>query len=44
VELDDGAWVTGFLMEASAIPRCQEITRHGGWRAYLRSLSDGQGK
>jgi allophanate hydrolase len=40
VELEDGSWVTGFLMEASAIPRCAEITRHGGWRAYLRSLQE----
>jgi allophanate hydrolase len=39
VELSDGSWVTGFLMEASAIPRCAEITVHGGWMAYLRSLS-----
>jgi allophanate hydrolase len=39
VELEDGAWVTGFLMEASAIPRCEEITHHGGWRAYLSSLA-----
>jgi allophanate hydrolase len=40
VELDDGVWVTGFLMEASAIARCVEITAHGGWRAYLRSLEE----
>jgi allophanate hydrolase len=39
VELDDGSWVTGFLMEASAVARCTEITAHGGWRAYLRSLA-----
>jgi len=39
VELEDGSWVTGFLMEASAIPRCEEITGHGGWRAYLASRS-----
>ena len=37
VELEDGSWVTGFLMEASAIPRCEEITRYGGWRTYLSS-------
>jgi allophanate hydrolase len=39
VELEDGAWVTGFLMESSAIPRCVEISQHGGWRAYLGSLA-----
>jgi allophanate hydrolase len=39
VELDDGTWVTGFLMESSAIARCQEITHHGGWKDYLRSLA-----
>jgi len=41
VELEDGSFVTGFLMEASAIPRCLEITQHGGWKAYLKSLSGG---
>jgi allophanate hydrolase len=39
VELEDGAWVTGFLMEASAIPRCVDITQHGGWKAYLEALA-----
>jgi allophanate hydrolase len=39
VELEDGSWVTGFLMEASAIPRCADITAHGGWRAYLATLA-----
>ena len=37
VELEDGSWVTGFLMEASAIPRCTDIGHHGGWSEYLRT-------
>jgi len=41
VELEDGSWVTGFLMEASAIPRCAEISQHGGWKDYLRILRGG---
>jgi len=39
VELEDGSWVTGFLMEASAVPGCLEITQHGGWKAYLRGTA-----
>jgi allophanate hydrolase len=37
VELEDGRWVTGFVMDASAVPRCEEITAFGGWRAFLAS-------
>ena len=39
VELADGRRVHGFLCEAHAVAGATDITRHGGWRAYLASLS-----
>jgi len=38
IELDTGERVTGFLCEAHALPGARDITEHGGWRAYLRSV------
>lgn len=35
VELADGGWVKGFICEAQGIADAVDITRHGGWRAYL---------
>ncbi|MCW8175893.1 allophanate hydrolase [Verminephrobacter aporrectodeae] len=35
VELADGSWVTGFICEGHALEAAQDITAHGGWRAYL---------
>ena len=35
IELDDGDWVQGFLCESWAIAGATDITRFGGWRAYL---------
>jgi allophanate hydrolase len=35
VALDDGSTVTGFLVEPYALDDAVEITRYGGWRAYL---------
>jgi len=35
VELADGRWVTGFLMESSHITHSRDISSFGGWRAYL---------
>jgi len=35
VRLEDGEEVIGFLCEAIAAERSQDITAHGGWRAYL---------
>jgi allophanate hydrolase len=35
VELDDGAVVTGFLAEPAGLGPAEDITRYGGWRAYL---------
>jgi allophanate hydrolase len=39
VELTDGRWVKGFLCEPWACEGAEEITRHGGWRAYLAHQS-----
>ncbi len=35
IALDDGSAVSGFLCEAHALDTAEEITRFGGWRAYL---------
>ena len=39
IELEDGSWVHGFVCESSALQGARDITRHGGWRAYLDSLA-----
>jgi allophanate hydrolase len=38
IELADGRTVHGFLCEAHALEGALDISRHGGWRAYLSSL------
>jgi len=38
IQLADGAHVHGFLCEAHALEGATDISQHGGWRAYLRSL------
>jgi allophanate hydrolase len=35
VELADGARLKGFLAEPQRLAGAEDITRHGGWRAYL---------
>jgi len=35
--LSDGATAKGFLVEAEATKGATDISRFGGWRAYLRS-------
>ena len=35
VELEDGEWVKGFLIESYAVAGAREITQFGGWRRYL---------
>lgn len=35
LKLEDGSEVSGFLCEAHAVERAQEITALGGWRAYV---------
>lgn len=37
VELADGSWVTGFICEGHALDAAQDVTEHGGWRAYVAS-------
>ncbi|MGV8832249.1 MAG: allophanate hydrolase [Devosia sp.] len=37
VTLDDGTAITGFLCEAHAIADAEDVTAHGGWRAYIAS-------
>ncbi|SMP53472.1 allophanate hydrolase [Noviherbaspirillum suwonense] len=37
VELADGRIVKGFICEPSALDGAQDISAHGGWRAYLAS-------
>jgi allophanate hydrolase len=34
----DGTSAKGFLVEAEAVRGAQDVSRSGGWRAYLRSL------
>ena len=38
LRLSDGASVKGFLVEAEAVKAAEDISRYGGWRAYLASL------
>lgn len=37
VELSDGRHISGFLVEPYAVENAPDITRFGGWRAYLAS-------
>lgn len=37
VELADGRQISGFLVEPYAVENAPDITRFGGWRAYLAS-------
>ena len=37
VRLSDGGTVKGFLAEAEAVKSAEDISRFGGWRAYLAS-------
>lgn len=40
VRLADGNQVKGFLCESAGLEGAEDITSHGGWRAYLASLED----
>jgi allophanate hydrolase len=35
VELADGRWVHGFVCEGHALEAAEDVTSHGGWRAYM---------
>jgi allophanate hydrolase len=41
IELDEGDSVHGFLCEQHAVGAAKDISSFGGWRGYLRSLSEG---
>ncbi|NJK91412.1 MAG: hypothetical protein HC904_06040 [Blastochloris sp.] len=41
LETREGEWVKGFVCEGHALSEAQEITRFGGWRAYLNSVGSG---
>jgi len=41
VELEDGERVTGFVCESHALAAAEDITTHGGWRAYLQTRASG---
>jgi len=38
LELAGGRWVHGFICEGHALAGARDISAHGGWRAYMRSL------
>ena len=37
VQLADGRWLPGFVCQAGGTDRAEDITAHGGWRAYLQA-------
>jgi allophanate hydrolase len=37
VELADGRWVKGFICEPTGLEGAEDISHHGGWRAYMAS-------
>ena len=39
VTLADGSAVKGFLCEAAGLEGAEDVTAHGGWRAYLEALA-----
>ena len=39
VEIDDGTWCKGFVCEPAALRTARDITRFGGWRAYIQSMA-----
>ena len=40
LELADGSRVQGFLCEPQALAQAEDITRFGGWRAWMASLDE----
>jgi len=35
--LEDETQVQGFVCETAAVANAEDITRHGGWRAFLKT-------
>jgi allophanate hydrolase len=44
IELDDGTFASGFLCEPEALGEAIDISHHGGWRSYLRAISNDPGQ
>ncbi|MGD1880198.1 MAG: hypothetical protein ACFB13_22190, partial [Kiloniellaceae bacterium] len=42
LELEDGGAVKGFLCEAPATADAEDVTRFGGWRAFLNAQTHSQ--
>jgi allophanate hydrolase len=42
IRLKDGGSVKGFLVEAEAVKTAEDVSRFGGWRAYLKSRRRGR--
>ena len=40
VQLENGAWETGFICEPYGLSEAHDITELGGWRAYMESLTE----
>jgi allophanate hydrolase len=40
IRLKDGGSVKGFLVEAEAVKAAEDVSRFGGWRAYLKSRAE----
>jgi allophanate hydrolase len=40
LELADGSWVKGFLSETAACEAAEDISRYGGWRAWMGRTPD----
>ena len=43
IDLTDGTHTPGFLCEPSALEDAEDITRYGGWRAYLHACGKASG-
>lgn len=41
LEIVDGHWVKGFVCEPHAVHGAEDISHHGGWRAYLAAAKQG---
>ncbi|MDC6684494.1 allophanate hydrolase, partial [Leclercia adecarboxylata] len=42
VELDDGRWETGFICDGYGLADAEDITRFGGWKAWLAQRSQAE--
>lgn len=41
LQVADGRWVKGFVCEPLSLSDAVDISKHGGWRAYLRGTMRG---